>query len=88
MCVQGVADSNNALSAMAILALVKLLSSKRFDKAIKNNQPIPENLLNGLADTMKTSQELGLHIPPRAAGSGAKFHWEGQEWQEEIDVVM
>lgn len=61
---QGVADTNNALSAMAIMALVKILSSKRLDKAVKNDQPVPDNLLKALADTMKTCQDLGLHVPP------------------------
>ena len=54
---------NNTITLLGVLALVKIMSSKRFMKAVSGNEAVPANLIKHLQETMKRCNELGLQIP-------------------------
>ena len=52
-----------AITTLAIMALVKTMGSKRFVKAIDRKEVVPKTLIKNLNETMGTCTELGLEIP-------------------------
>ena len=55
--------NTQAFTVLAIVALVKVLGSKRFVKSVERKEAVPKNLIKHLDDTMRTCKELGLEIP-------------------------
>jgi hypothetical protein len=65
----------NSLTALAFIAIVKVFQIKRFRKAVEAKQPIPQNLLDSLADTMQTCKDMSppLEIPPALQAQVTSF---------------
>ena len=65
----------NALTILAIIAMVKVLQAKRFRKAVDRDEEIPANLIAGLKDTMATCQDMNppLEVPPALQAQASLF---------------
>ena len=53
----------NALSILASVTLIKILSSKKVRKSIEQKQPIPQKAKRHLSDTMQMCKDLSLTVP-------------------------
>ena len=51
------------VTVLAVMALVKVMGSKRFVKSVDRKEAVPRNLVKNLDDTMRTCKEWGLEIP-------------------------
>ena len=54
---------NKACSILAIIALIRLMSSKRFEKAIKSNEAVPAIIIENINVTMTSCKEHNLTVP-------------------------
>ena len=70
---KAVAVMNNLLSVIATMVLVRILSSKRFAKAVESNSTIPSKLTTELADTLNTCKEHTLIIPGALQAQAAQY---------------
>ena len=48
---------------LAIMALIRLMSSKRFEKAIQANEAVPATILDNISQTMASCKECNLTVP-------------------------
>lgn len=48
---------------MAVLAIVKTMSSKRWIKAVDQKSPVPKALVENLQKTIATARDMGLSLP-------------------------
>ena len=53
----------NAMSVLSIVAIVKLMSGRKFRKAVEAKEPVPPKSAASLSECMETARELGLTIP-------------------------
>eukprot|EP00435_Cladocopium_sp_Y103_P035106 s1459_g9.t1 len=61
------------LTLLAIMAIVKLLSCKRFVRALKDGEQPPVSFVNQLGTTMKIAREQNLQIPGSLQAKVLKF---------------
>ena len=64
---------SNILSVLASYTLMKVLSSKRFVKAVAAGQPPPANLVTNLAEAMQTCRDMSLSVPGDLQARALKF---------------
>ena len=76
---------SNALTALAIIAMVKVMQSKRFVKAIQNSEHVPDNLISSLKETMLTCQQMSpaLEIPPALQAQASFFVNNNKQQQQQ-----
>lgn len=60
---QAKANYHNLLSIMAIMAILKIFTCRRWTKAASAGNKPPPVLQTSLQQTMSTAMELGLNIP-------------------------
>ena len=60
---QAKAIYHNMLSIMAIMAILKIFTCRRWTKATDADTKPPAALLTSLQKTMSTAKELGLNMP-------------------------
>jgi len=78
---QAVSIYSNAMTALAIIALVKVLQLKRFKRAVEGSAQIPAQLIASLNETMRTCKETSppLEVPPALQAQVSYFvNWKPQ----------
>ena len=58
---------------MAVIALLKIFSSRRWKSAVQANSKVPAGLLSELKKTMSTARDLGLDAPASLQAATSKY---------------
>lgn len=64
---------HNQVSLLAIVTVMNIICSKRWQKAVNGNSDPPENLKVELRKAMTTSRDLGLSMPAKLQAVAAKY---------------
>ena len=63
---------HNLVSLMAVIALLKIFSCRRWEKAVAAGNKPPAKLLKDLKLSMSTARELGLNVPANLQAAASK----------------
>ena len=67
------AKYSNAMSVMATIALIRLMSGKRFIRALESNEKIPQNLLDNLSQILTSCSDHTLTVPGSLQAKASSF---------------
>lgn len=64
---------HNIVSLMATIALMSILSSKRWKKAVSAGNTPPDNLVKDLEKSMATCRDKCLNVPAKLQAMAVKY---------------